>query len=88
MVYLGIKYNITQSLLLGGNTVVLSRPQLGVVDNRVAVGKFGGTLVLTKELLIVSGLDVPSVVLVEVVELVVDVDGAFNGVWRSSAVLE
>ena len=88
MVYLGIKYNITQSLLFGGNAVVLSRPQLGVVDNRVAVGKFGGTLVLAKELLIVSGLDVPSVVLVEVVELVVDVDGAFNGVRRSSAVLE
>lgn len=39
-------------------------------------------------MLIVSGLNVPSVVLIEVIKLVVDVDGAFDGVWRSLSVVQ
>jgi hypothetical protein len=50
------------------------------LDDWITTAEFVWHLVLSSQLLVVSGFDVPSMVLVEVVKLVVNVDGECDGV--------
>ena len=53
-------------------------PEVANIDDWVAVTEVVGVLVLAVQLRAVARFHVPSVVLVEVVQLVVDVDGALD----------
>lgn len=66
----GVLYAVHVELLLG--------PKLAHIDDGLAILEVDGLLVLAEELRVVAGLHVTSVVLVEVIQLIVDIDGLLD----------
>lgn len=62
------------------HVILLLGPQLAHIDYGLAVLQRVGFLILTEQLGIVTRLHISSVVLIEIVELIVDVDGLFDDV--------
>lgn len=78
---------VCRNSILCRDTVPLVRPELRIVDNRVASAQFTGFFVRTEELFVIARLNISAMVLIEVVELIVNVDRRLDEVSLAAALL-